>query len=105
MIGEETKVQILKRKDQLLVVVLTYVGGCLNAIGMFFDFIDDTNLSLIGVESARVEIVSGQHRALLKHGNVGIYFGMKVTMIKIANGQNEESCLIPARQDFSSVGS
>ncbi|NIG87750.1 tryptophan synthase subunit beta [Serratia symbiotica] len=104
MIGEETKAQMLEREDRLPDAVLACVGGGSNAIGMFADFIDDTSVALIGVEPAGLGIATGQHGAPLKHGHVGIYFGMKAPMMQTSDGQIEESYSISAGLDFPSVG-
>ncbi|MBF1994121.1 tryptophan synthase subunit beta [Serratia symbiotica] len=104
MIGEETKAQMLEREGRLPDAVLACVGGGSNAIGMFADFIDDTSVALIGVEPAGLGIATGQHGAPLKHGHVGIYFGMKAPMMQTSDGQIEESYSISAGLDFPSVG-
>ncbi|MGL5399313.1 MAG: tryptophan synthase subunit beta, partial [Plesiomonas shigelloides] len=77
MIGEETKRQIMEKEGRLPDAVIACVGGGSNAIGMFADFIDETSVRLIGVEPGGLGIASGQHGAPLKHGKVGIFFGMK----------------------------
>ena len=84
--------------------IVRCVGGGSNAIGMFADFIDDTHVGLIGVEPAGHGIESGEHGAPLKHGRVGIYFGMKSPMMQTDEGQIEESYSISAGLDFPSVG-
>ncbi|CNF52642.1 tryptophan synthase subunit beta [Yersinia mollaretii] len=104
MIGEETKAQMLAREGRLPDAVLACVGGGSNAIGMFADFIDEPNVGLIGVEPAGLGIETGQHGAPLKHGKVGIYFGMKSPMMQTSDGQIEESYSISAGLDFPSVG-
>ncbi|CNH36404.1 tryptophan synthase subunit beta [Yersinia aldovae] len=104
MIGEETKAQILAREGRLPDAVLACVGGGSNAIGMFADFIDEPGVGLIGVEPAGLGIETGQHGAPLKHGKVGIYFGMKSPMMQTSDGQIEESYSISAGLDFPSVG-
>ncbi|WBF47458.1 tryptophan synthase subunit beta [Serratia rubidaea] len=104
MIGEETKAQLQEREGRLPDAVLACVGGGSNAIGMFADFIDETSVKLIGVEPAGLGIETGQHGAPLKHGHVGIYFGMKSPMMQTAEGQIEESYSISAGLDFPSVG-
>ncbi|HGM6861402.1 tryptophan synthase subunit beta [Serratia rubidaea] len=104
MIGEETKAQVQEREGRLPDAVLACVGGGSNAIGMFADFIDETSVKLIGVEPAGLGIETGQHGAPLKHGHVGIYFGMKSPMMQTAEGQIEESYSISAGLDFPSVG-
>ncbi|QHB32697.1 tryptophan synthase subunit beta [Yersinia canariae] len=104
MIGEETKAQMLAKEGRLPDVVLACVGGGSNAIGMFADFIDEPGVGLIGVEPAGLGIETGQHGAPLKHGKVGIYFGMKSPMMQTSDGQIEESYSISAGLDFPSVG-
>lgn len=104
MIGEETKAQILEKEGRLPDAVLACVGGGSNAIGMFADFIDEPDVGLIGVEPAGLGIETGQHGAPLKHGKVGIYFGMKSPMMQTSDGQIEESYSISAGLDFPSVG-
>ncbi len=71
---------------------------------MFADFINETSVGLIGVEPGGHGIESGEHGAPLKHGRVGIYFGMKSPMMQTEEGQIEESYSISAGLDFPSVG-
>ncbi|WP_127958379.1 tryptophan synthase subunit beta [Serratia microhaemolytica] len=104
MIGAETKAQLLEREGRLPDAVLACVGGGSNAIGMFADFIDDAEVALIGIEPAGLGIETGQHGAPLKHGRIGIYFGMKAPMMQTEEGQIEESYSISAGLDFPSVG-
>ncbi|AVQ86007.1 tryptophan synthase subunit beta [Plesiomonas shigelloides] len=104
MIGEETKRQIMEKEGRLPDAVIACVGGGSNAIGMFADFIDETSVRLIGVEPGGLGIASGQHGAPLKHGKVGIFFGMKSPIMQDPEGQIEESYSISAGLDFPSVG-
>ncbi|MFV0574080.1 MAG: tryptophan synthase subunit beta [Vibrio sp.] len=104
MIGEETKNQILAREGRLPDAVIACVGGGSNAIGMFADFIPDTEVGLIGVEPAGLGIDTDQHGAPLKHGKTGIFFGMKSPLMQDEHGQIEESYSVSAGLDFPSVG-
>ncbi len=104
MIGEETKAQLSDREGKLPDAVLACVGGGSNAIGMFADFIDNESVRLIGIEPAGLGIETGQHGAPLKHGRIGIYFGMKAPMMQTSEGQIEESYSVSAGLDFPSVG-
>jgi len=104
IIGEETKKQILEREGRLPDAVIACVGGGSNAIGMFADFIDETNVELIGVEPAGKGIDTHMHGAPLKHGKTGIFFGMKAPLMQDSEGQIEESYSISAGLDFPSVG-
>ncbi|EMI7062024.1 MULTISPECIES: tryptophan synthase subunit beta [Providencia] len=104
MIGDEAKQQILEKEGRLPDAVVACIGGGSNAIGLFASFIPEKNVKLIGVEPAGLGIESGQHGAPLKHGRVGIYFGMKSPMMQTSEGQIEESYSISAGLDFPSVG-
>ncbi|AXH61406.1 MULTISPECIES: tryptophan synthase subunit beta [Providencia] len=104
MIGDEAKQQILEKEGRLPDAVVACIGGGSNAIGLFASFIPEENVKLIGVEPAGLGIESGQHGAPLKHGRVGIYFGMKSPMMQTSEGQIEESYSISAGLDFPSVG-
>lgn len=104
MIGDEAKQQILEREGRLPDAVIACIGGGSNAIGIFASFIPEEQVNLIGVEPAGLGIESGQHGAPLKHGRVGIYFGMKSPMMQTDEGQIEESYSISAGLDFPSVG-
>lgn len=104
MIGDEAKQQILEKEGRLPDAVVACIGGGSNAIGLFASFIPEEDVKLIGVEPAGLGIESGQHGAPLKHGRVGIYFGMKSPMMQTNEGQIEESYSISAGLDFPSVG-
>ncbi|MDG9729753.1 tryptophan synthase subunit beta [Ignatzschineria sp. RMDPL8A] len=104
MIGEETKREIVKREGRLPDAVIACIGGGSNAIGMFTDFIPETGVRLIGVEPAGKGIDTGVHGASLKHGTLGVYFGMKAPMMQDEDGQIMESYSISAGLDFPAVG-
>ncbi|CDH18364.1 tryptophan synthase, beta protein [Xenorhabdus bovienii str. kraussei Quebec] len=104
MIGEEAKAQIMEKEGRLPDAVIACIGGGSNAIGLFAEFIPETNVRLIGVEPAGHGIETGEHGAPLKHGKLGIYFGMKSPIMQTEDGQIEESYSISAGLDFPSVG-
>lgn len=104
MISAEAKAQIQEFEGRLPNAVIACVGGGSNAIGMFANFIDDRAVKLIGVEPGGYGIETGHHGASLKHGKLGIYFGMKSPMMQTEEGQIEESYSISAGLDFPSVG-
>ncbi|OBU18581.1 tryptophan synthase subunit beta [Photobacterium aquimaris] len=104
IIGEETKTQIIAKEGRLPDAVIACVGGGSNAIGMFADFIEETNVRLIGVEPAGKGLDTDMHGAPLKHGKLGIFFGMKAPLMQDEHGQVEESYSISAGLDFPSVG-
>ncbi|MCG3865431.1 MULTISPECIES: tryptophan synthase subunit beta [Photobacterium] len=104
IIGEETKAQILEKEGRLPDAVIACVGGGSNAIGMFSDFIEETDVKLIGVEPAGKGLDTDMHGAPLKHGTLGIFFGMKAPLMQDQHGQVEESYSVSAGLDFPSVG-
>ncbi|WIG76537.1 tryptophan synthase subunit beta [Photobacterium damselae] len=104
VIGEETKAQILAKEGRLPDAVIACVGGGSNAIGMFADFIKETSVGLIGVEPAGKGLDTNMHGAPLKHGKLGIFFGMKAPLMQDQYGQVEESYSVSAGLDFPSVG-
>ncbi|HIF9316345.1 TPA: tryptophan synthase subunit beta [Photobacterium damselae] len=104
VIGEETKAQILAKEGRLPDAVIACVGGGSNAIGMFADFIEETSVGLIGVEPAGKGLDTNMHGAPLKHGKLGIFFGMKSPLMQDQYGQVEESYSVSAGLDFPSVG-
>lgn len=87
IIGEETKAQILEKEGRLPGAVIACVGGGSNAIGIFADFIKERDVKLIGIEPAGKGIHTGEHGAPLRHGKVGIYFGMKSPLMQTDDGQ------------------
>ncbi len=101
MIGEETKAQI-STKRAVCQMPLSLCRWRLKRYRDVCDFINDTSVGLIGVEPA-VTVLPGEHGAPLKHGRVGIYFGMKAPMIN-SDGQIEESYSISAGLDFRPLG-
>ena len=104
IIGEETKTQIIAKEGRLPDAVIACVGGGSNAIGMFADFIEESSVRLIGVEPAGKGLDTNMHGAPLKHGKLGIFFGMKAPLMQDEHGQVEESYSISAGLDFPSVG-
>ena len=82
IIGEETKAQILEKEGRLPDAVIACVGGGSNAIGMFADFIEEESVGLIGVEPAGKGLDTDMHGAPLKHGKLGIFFGMKAPLMQ-----------------------
>ncbi len=104
IIGEEAKAQILEKEGRLPDAVIACVGGGSNAIGIFADFIEEENVALIGIEPAGKGLDTPYHGAPLKHGKLGIFFGMKAPLMQDENGQVEESYSVSAGLDFPSVG-
>ncbi|WNO61887.1 tryptophan synthase subunit beta [Rheinheimera sp. MMS21-TC3] len=104
MIGEEAKQQIVKAEGKLPDAVIACVGGGSNAIGIFNDFIKETDVALIGVEPGGKGITTHQHGAALSTGSYGILHGAYTAIMQTADGQIEESYSISAGLDYPAVG-
>lgn len=104
VIGEETKAQILKLENRLPDKIIACIGGGSNAIGMFYPFIEDLDVELIGVEAAGFGLDSGKHAASINKGEYGILHGNAMYMLQDDFGQVEEVYSISAGLDYPGVG-
>lgn len=104
IIGYETKEQILSIEKRLPDYIVACVGGGSNAIGIFYPFINDENVNLIGVEAAGYGIDTDKHCATLSLGSPGIFQGMLTYLLQDENGQVSEVHSISAGLDYPGVG-
>jgi len=104
IIGRETKVQHDRAEKRLPDVLVAAVGGGSNALGLFYPFLDDTEVRMIGVEAAGFGIASGKHAAPLCAGRVGVLHGNKTYLLQDDNGQIAFAHSISAGLDYPGVG-
>jgi tryptophan synthase beta chain len=104
VIGKETRAQILTRCNRLPDYIIACVGGGSNAIGIFYPFLNDDNVKLIGVEAAGKGLKTGRHAASLSAGIIGILHGAKSYVLQDSNGQIKETHSISAGLDYPGVG-
>jgi len=104
VIGEEVKQQILEIEGKLPDVIVACVGGGSNAIGIFYPFIEDTQVRLVGVEAGGYGIETGMHAASINGGSIGVLHGMKSYFIQDEWGQIETTHSISAGLDYPGVG-
>jgi tryptophan synthase beta chain len=104
VIGEEARAQHLEKENRLPDAVFACVGGGSNAMGMFYAFINDPDVALVGAEAAGHGLESGQHAASLVAGKVGVLHGAKTYVIQDAHGQIIETHSISAGLDYPGVG-
>jgi tryptophan synthase beta chain len=104
VIGEEAKQQILEIEGKLPDVIVACVGGGSNAIGIFYPFIEDTQVRLVGVEAGGYGIETGMHAASINGGTIGVLHGMKSYFIQDEWGQIESTHSISAGLDYPGVG-
>ncbi len=104
VIGEETKAQILEKEGRLPNAVVACVGGGSNAMGIFYPFVEDRDVKLIGVEAAGLGLDTGKHAASLTGGDVGVLHGMKSYFLQDEEGQILPTHSISAGLDYPGVG-
>ena len=105
VIGNEAKVQMPEMIGRQPDAVIACVGGGSNAIGLFYPYIEDKNVQIIGVEAGGHGIASGHHAApLTANSKVGVLHGNKVYLIQDENGQIIETHSISAGLDYPGVG-
>ena len=104
VIGEETKRQILDMEGSLPSAIVACVGGGSNAMGMFYPFIEDEEVRLVGVEAGGYGIDTGKHASSLLGGDVGVLHGMKSYFLQNEEGQILPTHSISAGLDYPGVG-
>lgn len=104
VISREAREQILECEGRLPDVVMACVGGGSNAMGMFYHFIKDKDVRLIGCEAAGKGIDTNQHAATMANGSVGIFHGMKSLFCQNDQGQIDEVYSISAGLDYPGIG-
>ncbi|MDO5359391.1 MAG: tryptophan synthase subunit beta, partial [Jeotgalicoccus sp.] len=104
IISKEAKAQILDKEGRLPDKVVACIGGGSNAMGMFYNFIEDKDVELIGVEAAGNGIDSDKVAAAINRGSVGIAHGAKMHMLQDDNGQLQGTHSISAGLDYPGIG-
>ena len=104
VIGRETKEQSLEQLGRLPDVLIACVGGGSNAMGLFFPFVDDDGVDLVGVEAAGLGIETGRHAAPLNAGRPGVLHGSRSYLMDDEDGQIQETHSISAGLDYPGVG-
>ena len=104
IISKEAREQILEVEGKLPDVVMACVGGGSNAMGMFYKFIDDKDVELIGCEAAGLGVHTEKHAATITKGSVGIFHGMKSIFCQDKHGQIAPVYSISAGLDYPGIG-
>lgn len=105
VIGREAKAQILEKEGKLPAAVLACVGGGSNAMGMFYEFIPEKEVALIGCEAAGKGIDTDKHAATMAKGTPGVFHGMKSYFCQDQYGQIAPVYSISAGLDYPGIGS
>ena len=104
VIGEECLIQMPEMTGRQPDMVVACVGGGSNAMGIFYPYIDETDVQLIGVEAAGDGLASGRHSAALLAGSVGVLHGNRTYLLQDENGQIIETHSVSAGLDYPGVG-
>ena len=104
IIGKETKEQIIAIEGRLPDYLVACVGGGSNAMGLFYEFKDDQEVKMFGVEAAGHGLTTQEHAATLGVGDIGILHGAKSYLLQDENGQIKEAYSISAGLDYPGVG-
>ena len=104
VIGDECKVQMPEMVGRQPDAVIACVGGGSNAMGIFYPYIDDKDVQLIGVEAAGDGLETGRHAAALTGGSPGVLHGNRTYLLQDENGQIIETHSVSAGLDYPGVG-
>ncbi len=107
IIGDETKRQILEKENKLPDAIIACVGGGSNAMGIFYPFVEDKSVELIGVEAAGLGIETGKHAVVLAkgaEGKLGVLHGMKTKLFTDDDGNIIPAHSISAGLDYPGIG-
>ena len=104
IIGQETRGQCEEKWGGLPDILVACVGGGSNAMGLFYEFVQDKSIRIIGVEAAGEGVNTSHHAATLTHGQVGVLHGAMSYLLQDQEGQVQEAHSISAGLDYPGVG-
>jgi tryptophan synthase beta chain len=104
VIGREARDQVLEREGRLPDLLVACVGGGSNAIGLFYPFLADASVAMVGVEAGGEGIASKRHAARFAEPATGVLHGTRSLVLQDAAGQVRETHSISAGLDYPAVG-
>lgn len=104
IIGDEARRQMLQREERLPDLLIACVGGGSNAIGLFYPFLQDESVKMVGVEAGGDGIIKGRHAARFQGGRLGVLQGAKTWLLADEDGQIELTHSVSAGLDYAAVG-
>ncbi len=104
VIGEEAKTQMQAAEGRLPDSIVACIGGGSNAMGLFYPFLDDAEVEIVGVEAAGHGIETGEHAASLAGGRPGVLHGNRTYLLQDEDGQITEAHSISAGLDYPGIG-
>ncbi|HKL77509.1 MAG TPA: tryptophan synthase subunit beta [Gammaproteobacteria bacterium] len=104
VIGRESREQIQERLGRLPDALVACVGGGSNALGLFYPFLEDTEVAMVGAEAGGYGLASGHHAAPLSAGTPGILHGSRSYLMQDEHGQTQATHSVSAGLDYPGVG-
>ncbi|MGA2868163.1 MAG: tryptophan synthase subunit beta [Verrucomicrobiota bacterium] len=104
IIGDEARAQILEKEKRLPDLLVACVGGGSNAIGLFYPFLEDQSVKMIGVEAGGRGILPEQHAARFQGGSLGVLQGTRSFILQDEAGQIQSTHSVSAGLDYAAVG-
>jgi len=104
VIGDEARAQVLEKEGRLPDLLIACVGGGSNAIGLFYPFLEDASVRMLGVEAGGEGIFPEKHAARFQGGSLGVLQGTRSYLLQDENGQIQLTHSISAGLDYAAVG-
>ena len=104
VIGDEARRQILEQEERLPDLLVACVGGGSNAIGLFFPFLEDASVQMLGIEAGGEGIIPERHAARFQGGSPGVLQGTRSFILQDENGQVQSTHSVSAGLDYAAVG-
>jgi tryptophan synthase beta chain len=104
VIGDEARRQVLEREKRLPDLLIACVGGGSNALGLFYPFVNDVSVKMVGVEAGGEGIAAGKHAARFQGGSLGVLQGTRSYLLQDEFGQVQLTHSVSAGLDYAAVG-
>jgi tryptophan synthase beta chain len=104
VIGDEARRQILQKEGRLPDLLVACVGGGSNAMGLFYPFLEDESVGMVGVEAGGEGIAAGKHAARFQGGSIGVLQGARSYLLQDEYGQIQLTHSVSAGLDYAAVG-
>ncbi|HEU5396322.1 MAG TPA: pyridoxal-phosphate dependent enzyme, partial [Verrucomicrobiae bacterium] len=104
IIGDEARAQILEKEKRLPDLLIACVGGGSNAIGLFYPFLEDKSVKMVGVEAGGFGIKPEKHAARFQGGSLGVLQGTRSYILQDSYGQIQSTHSVSAGLDYAAVG-
>src|SRR5438132_2494943 len=104
VIGDEARRQILEKEERLPHLLVACVGGGSNAMGLFYPFLEDMSVKMVGVEAGGEGIEAGKHAARFQGGSLGVLQGTRSFLLQDEFGQIQLTHSVSAGLDYAAVG-